>query len=188
MKKSVLKNITNTAYTLFKEKGYEQTTIMDICDACGITKTTFYRYVNSKEELLSYFFSDIHDNLGSLIVSIAHADNYWQQIICAFDIIIQQMEKFDKDLYRQLYISSLKNLTDPFDEIPLLKDILVTIIEKAQESGQIKNNNSPKDLYYVCKDLCFGCGILWCLDQIKDIREVFIKDMRIALQVTIEES
>ena len=51
MYKDLKNNIINTSYQLFMENGYDQTTVNDICKACSITKTTFYRYIDSKEEL-----------------------------------------------------------------------------------------------------------------------------------------
>ena len=49
MYKDLKNNIINTSYQLFMENGYDQTTVNDICKACSITKTTFYRYIDSKE-------------------------------------------------------------------------------------------------------------------------------------------
>ncbi|MEG1585170.1 MAG: TetR/AcrR family transcriptional regulator, partial [Anaerovorax sp.] len=44
--------IVNSAFELFLEKGYMNTKIIDIADAVGIGKGTFYEYFTSKEELL----------------------------------------------------------------------------------------------------------------------------------------
>ena len=67
MYKDVKKNIISISYNLFKEKGYDNVTINDICDKCNITKTTFYRYISSKEDILTYFFDQINDELYDLI-------------------------------------------------------------------------------------------------------------------------
>ncbi|MDO4467349.1 MAG: TetR/AcrR family transcriptional regulator [Bacillota bacterium] len=183
MNKKVMKNIKTNAYTLFKEKGYKETTILDICEACSITKTTFYRYVHSKEDLLAYYFDDIQDNLGPLVVQIAQSDNYVENIICAFDLVINQMKTFGRDLYSQLYISNLNTNQDTFEDIPLFQEIVVALIEKGQKNGQIINMASSQELFQVTKNLCFGCGIRWCLNQIEDVREEFVKSIKIVLQV-----
>ena len=44
--------IIQTALHLFYERGFKNVSVMDICDACDITKPTFYKYVPSKEEIL----------------------------------------------------------------------------------------------------------------------------------------
>lgn len=46
------RQIIEVALHLFKEKGYENTTVQDIIDETGISKGGFYHYFSSKEELL----------------------------------------------------------------------------------------------------------------------------------------
>ena len=44
--------IEEVAVNLFLEKGYSNTTINGICEVMDITKSTFYKYFNAKEELM----------------------------------------------------------------------------------------------------------------------------------------
>ena len=183
MNRDVKNNIIEVSYRLFKEKGYDNVTINDICDACKITKTTFYRYVSSKDDILTYFFDQINDELSKLIINITTADNYFQQIVYIFDLIINRMQIFTKELYAQLYITNLKNDHGTFEEIDLVTKVVCILIEKAQQSHQIHNLSDPEELYNMCSTICFGCGIKWCLNLIDDIREEFINYLSLALQV-----
>lgn len=183
MSKNVKAEIINVAFELFKKEGYDQVTINDICQKCHITKPTFYRYISSKEEILTHFFDQIHDELEALAIHLASANNYWQQIICVFDLIIDRMQFFTKDLYAQLYISNLKNDHQTFAEIKVVKELITVLIDKAQQSHQIHNPGDPEALYEMCSVICFGCGIKWCLNLIDDIHESFVQNLAIALQV-----
>lgn len=184
MAKDVKHKIIETSYNLFREKGFDETTVNDICEACDITKTTFYRYLTSKEDILTYFFDEINDELSGLIVSLASADNYWQQIVAAFDLIIDRMLKMDRALYSQVWISNLKSDKGSFREIPILREIVILLIRKAQESGQVRNLAPAEDLYILCNDICFGCAIKWCLDlNFVDIKTIFEYDTALALLV-----
>ena len=147
MYKDLKNNIINTSYQLFMENGYDQTTVNDICKACSITKTTFYRYIDSKEELLSYFFDDINERIDELRTNAKIHQNYVQQIIDAFDLIIEHMLQFKQELYCQLYISNLKENKGTFSQINDLKEIVVELIEKAQTTKEIKNPSSPQSIY-----------------------------------------
>ncbi|MBN9391092.1 MAG: TetR family transcriptional regulator [Chloroflexi bacterium] len=51
-KRLTQKTIEATALRLFKERGYEQTSIQDIADQIMISSRTFFRYFSSKEEVL----------------------------------------------------------------------------------------------------------------------------------------
>lgn len=53
--------ILDTAETLFITKGYAQTTIMDILNAVGIAKGTFYYHFKSKEEVMDAVIMRIVD-------------------------------------------------------------------------------------------------------------------------------
>jgi AcrR family transcriptional regulator len=66
MKQISKEMITATALDLFKSKGYDQVTIQDICASSGITKPTFYHYVESKESLIL----DLYDQVISIFFSI----------------------------------------------------------------------------------------------------------------------
>lgn len=183
MNKNVLKNIIKNAYTLFKEKGYKETTILDICEACSITKTTFYRYVNSKEDLLAYYFDDIDDDLIQLVVQIAQSNNHVDSLLSVFQIVIDRMQIFGQDLYAQLYISNLSGNNNSFDDNKLLKEVSIALIRKAQDMKQIQNMNDAEELYETCKIVCFGGGILWCLNQIEDVETEILKTIKATLQV-----
>ena len=47
-----VKNILNTAMHLFKEKGFENTSILDIVEKMGVSRGAFYHHFKSKEEVL----------------------------------------------------------------------------------------------------------------------------------------
>ena len=51
--------IRNKAISLFVEKGYNNVTVVDICEACSITKPTFYNYIPSKESIILNIYDDI---------------------------------------------------------------------------------------------------------------------------------
>ena len=62
MKRRKLKNeIIQKSLDLFRQRGYDAVSVQDICDACDITKPTFYKYLASKQNLLSYFFSSMSE-------------------------------------------------------------------------------------------------------------------------------
>ena len=51
--KSVNKEtITEVALDLFLKEGFNNVTVNQICEHCDITKPTFYKYVNSKDDLI----------------------------------------------------------------------------------------------------------------------------------------
>src|SRR4051794_21550685 len=45
--------VSEMALDLFLDQGYEQTTIDDICAVAGISRSTFFRYFPSKEDVFA---------------------------------------------------------------------------------------------------------------------------------------
>lgn len=186
MAKDVRKKIINTSYELFQKNGYNQVTVNDICDACGITKTTFYRYLSSKEDTLAYFFDSINDELGELMLDLAAADNHWEQICSAFSLILNRIQNLGRDLYARLWITNLKSYQGSFDEIEILRGIVIILIQKAQEKGQIENMMPADKLYNMCSDICFGCAGKWAMGLSEHVEVEFEKSLRVALMVKNE--
>lgn len=48
----VTRELVETAARLFAERGYEATTLQDVADAVGVSRTALYHYVSSKDDLL----------------------------------------------------------------------------------------------------------------------------------------
>ena len=53
------------AAALFDERGYHQTSVEDVAEACGIRKPTLYHYFNGKDEILFW----IHEEFIDLLVA-----------------------------------------------------------------------------------------------------------------------
>ena len=184
MYKDLEQKIVETSYKLFQEKGYDQVSVQDICNTLSITKPTFYKHIGAKENLLSYFYNNIMAELNKKLLDMVTKDNYWEQIICGFSIILGHSQEFGPDLYSQLFISNLKENKGTFTFIDSLTKAMVSIFEKAQKNGQIHNTSDPYELYISCAHLSFGYGILWCLNKGENnLFEDFKKALIAVLQV-----
>lgn len=58
--------IFKTAFELFERDGYRQTTIPAICEAAGVSRSTFFHYFKSKDSLLSNYRFRFADNLEKI--------------------------------------------------------------------------------------------------------------------------
>lgn len=51
------KRIVKTAIELFQKRGYNDTSINEICSACGVTKGAFYYHFNGKSDIIFRYSS-----------------------------------------------------------------------------------------------------------------------------------
>jgi hypothetical protein len=157
------KSIIETANELFKEKGYNEVTIAEICEACSISKTTFYYHLDSKENIILNFYDLITHDISVQLMSILSKDNYWDQLMFCFDSLVDIAMKYGSDFFSQMMISNLNKNYGSFDLRDELTDIAVMIIKKAQEAGQILNNNDAKKLYIASAYAFMGYEVTWCI-------------------------
>lgn len=62
-RRAMTTQIAEMAVELFVERGYDATTVDDICEVAGISRTSFFRYFRSKEDVLMRDFADLGDLL-----------------------------------------------------------------------------------------------------------------------------
>jgi AcrR family transcriptional regulator len=155
--------IINKACELFMQKGYNVVTVQEICNACNISKPTFYYHLRSKDEIILNIYDPIVKNLTGHLMNALLADNYWEQLMVIFESLVQESVKFGIDVHRQLFISNLNNDYGSFDFREELTRVAVNLVEKAQQAGQIRNQSPAKALYEASAYAFLGYELTWCI-------------------------
>lgn len=163
VKQSTKETIIEKANELFQERGYENVTIIDICEACGISKTTFYYHLKSKEEIILRFYDKVTHNISVHLLSMLSKDNYFEQLLSCFYSLISESQKYGTDFFSQMLISNLKYNYGSYDFRDELTEVAVMIIKRAQAAGQIRNQNDPFILYRAAAFAFFGHEVTWCI-------------------------
>lgn len=171
--------IIEKANQLFMEKGYQNVTVVDICEACNISKTTFYYHLKSKEDIILHFYDSITHSISQNLMSILSMDNHWEQLMVCFDSLVEEAYKYGTGFFSQMMISNLKQDYGSYDLRDELTRIAVMIIKKGQESGQMRNNSNAEDLYIASAYAFLGQEVTWC---IKDGKFDWRTEMRKALE------
>lgn len=66
----VIRDVLDKATHLFAERGYETTTLQDVAEAVGVSRTALYHYVSSKEELLAMLVEEIGLELADSLTAL----------------------------------------------------------------------------------------------------------------------
>jgi AcrR family transcriptional regulator len=157
--------IIETANKLFLEKGYQNVTVVDICEACDISKTTFYYHLKSKEDIILHFYDSLTHNISQHLISIFAMDNYWEQLMVCFESLVAEAYKYGTDFFSQMMISNLKEDFGSYDLRDELTNIAVLIIKKGQEADQIRNKSNAEDLYKASTYVFLGHEVTWCIKK-----------------------
>jgi AcrR family transcriptional regulator len=111
-KPSARDRLAQAAFTLFDERGYEQTTVDDITERAGLGRTTFFRHYRSKEDVI---FPD-HDRLLELIRDRLATSNHRTALAAVSDavrlVLLHYLDEGDLARRRYTLTSTVPALRD----------------------------------------------------------------------------
>lgn len=158
--------ILQCALDLIKKDGYNKVTIPLICKAAGITKSVFYYHYSSKDDLLSDFADQLASIAEKSYSKILLQETYLRQIWTIFHLLLEGHITAGPAIVKQVFISYLNVVNHPsFPCSETSWDILVKLLEKAQEDGQIKNDNPPEKIAKAAFELLRGILVTWAIED-----------------------
>jgi AcrR family transcriptional regulator len=89
-RRAMTAQVAEMAIELFTERGYEGTTIDNICEVAGISRSTFFRYFHTKEDVLLRDYVDMDDSLLVALMARPDDETPWVAIRRALDPLIDQ--------------------------------------------------------------------------------------------------
>lgn len=153
--------ILTAAYQLFQERSYKNVSVLDICNACQLTKPAFYYHFSSKAELLIYYYDNAVDAL--ITNQPTKITNYWKQLVKSFSQLMQASINIGVDLTSHLFITNLTQNQGTFDFDQRFERICVDLILKAQQHSQIQNHSQPLQLFIAASILFTGYNVYWAI-------------------------
>jgi len=143
--------IIQAARTLFSTHGCQNTTIVDIITASGITKGGFYHYFKSKEDLCTTLISQLRNDYQELLDSIA-PDTQPIEVLRGLLLKIAELNASGEWVNCRLI---LRLTSEAHQYKPELRDeiqdfwrwysgALEVLISRCRAAGQIKTDVSPK--------------------------------------------
>ena len=158
--------IVTTAWRLFYEQGYENTTVDEIVYESGTSKGSFYHYFESKDALLgslSFLFDEKYEELHKSISPDMHAiDKLITMNHELFEMIdaTVPIDLLARLLSSQLVMHGEKNL---LDRKRIYFKMLKQIVREGQSKGQIRKDLTANQI--VNDYAMFERALLydWCL-------------------------
>lgn len=157
--------IADTALALFRDRGYGSVTVQDICDACGISKPTFYSRFRSKDDLIVDFYDGVSRRLNDRLGELVGTGSAWEQLLICFGTIADETEGAGQELMRNMLITNLREDRHSLDERPYLKRTMASIIARGQASGEFGNGGSADRLCEAADRMFTGYFCFWCISQ-----------------------
>lgn len=161
------KLIFETSIELFREYGYDNTTIQDICKSTGVSVGSIYHFFsNGKDDILQMLARQEISDCGHIVE--LSPENIRDPLTAIFNFFVETARGFDRIGVE---------LTKPLRAMPTesigraRNDILSPLIEAAQKAGTFDDSISPKetsDYFFIA---CEGMICAWIYNGGKETLE-----------------
>jgi AcrR family transcriptional regulator len=135
------RRLVRAAARLWSERGYDETTVEEICAAAGVGRTTYYLYFESKEQLLLELTHATARGVASDVAEREAAGSLDEQLRTFVDGLVRRMESVPKSLAALTMrhaVAGIPQPRRPTGDIVLFDDILTEILRDAQRRGEIR--------------------------------------------------
>ncbi len=159
---STRSKIVNTAVSMIRQKGYRNVSVTDICKKLGITRSAFYYYFKTKDEIFDYFLIEPELQISEQGIPDLENLDFLQQ----FGKIVQTFLDYIAGLGPEILRIVLKRHADRgVDKITPHQaaqwETYVALIKKAQETGQISTSRKAEEIVETIIYAMNGVSLLW---------------------------
>lgn len=81
--------VSAVAFRLFAEQGFDKTTVEQIAAEAGLSRTTFFRYFGTKEELILGKMAEFGHEVAAALAARPAGEQPWQALRRSFDVIAE---------------------------------------------------------------------------------------------------
>lgn len=171
---------------LYKEMGYENTTVTAICKACSITKGTFYYHFPNKDEITFAYYEQLYEGIIDIVPSILSETNAKEQLWKVIEYSIDNTIALTPTLLKAVLLSDFQRGMDffspkkaPYNSENRLKqyDLQVQLLTKGQVIGEIRKGK-PKLMLETFYAALIGIAMDWSssggtYDEKEELRKMF---------------
>jgi AcrR family transcriptional regulator len=168
MAKNTREKIIKTAWKLFYEEGFAETTINDIIREADISKGTFYYYFNSKDDLLGTLSEVLEREYERLEGEEPEGLSCFDKLIWLNYEVHSFMEK-NIDYRLLAYLYSAQIVKESFSALLNRNRYYYRYVERLMEQGQ-KNGELTDEMSVSEMVRCFSMGeralvTEWCMNN-----------------------
>ncbi|MBI5837104.1 MAG: TetR/AcrR family transcriptional regulator [Candidatus Eisenbacteria bacterium] len=154
--------IFRAAVDLFREKGFEATTIDDITERSDVAKGTFFNYFPRKDSVLGYFsdrqLEEVEANLGAVLAGDLPVREKLHRIYGTAAAAYSE----DRELSRFILVELMSRAFSPAEESAMRwHDMTAQILTRGIEAGEMRSDMDPLRAEAVLTGVYFATVYTW---------------------------
>jgi AcrR family transcriptional regulator len=95
--RAVRAEVAAVAIRLFLEQGFEKTTVDQIAAEAGLSRTSFFRYFATKEDVLLGHLEELGEKVRDALAARPAEEPAWQALRRSFDLLIAERLAYPED-------------------------------------------------------------------------------------------
>ncbi len=162
------KKIIESAWELFREKGYEKTTVNEIIQRAGTSKGGFYYYFQAKDSLLESLYDLFDDEYKHFRATMEQTSDCFTQLVDMCRYAYEYTEKnVSSELMARLYQSQLLDKKQDAFMNPerYYVKLVKSIIEEGQAKGEFREDLSVDTLAHMVLVVDRGILVDWSIED-----------------------
>ena len=132
------KVIIDAALRLFREKGYENVSVNDICARAGIARSTFYLNFSSKRGIIDRVIADARLDREEFFGDFVAASNDFERMWILCNRYLTVAIEFGPELVATLFSLELTGEIDILDLTHQVDEWMIKLCDNAQKAGIIR--------------------------------------------------
>jgi TetR/AcrR family transcriptional regulator, cholesterol catabolism regulator len=150
--------------TLFRDRGFDATTVEEVAEAADVAKGTFFNYFESKETLLGAL---LVERTQAIVEDPPDGDlSPPDRIRALFDRLRQELEPYVHLFPRMFaYAVAHPQASHPASERPALWQALAAVVRDGQRDGTFRADLDPQVAGVLLSTYFFRTSILECQEE-----------------------
>jgi AcrR family transcriptional regulator len=177
--------IFHAAIDLFREKGFEQTTVDDITEKADVAKGTFFNYFRRKEVVLAFLsetrLQAIEEDAGAILAESRPAR---EKLMDLYTTAASAYEE-DRELSRYVLIELMTRMFSPTEEVVVRwHEQIVRLVTQGQENGELRRDLAPPRVEAVLTSLYYATLYEWvcCVPEAFSLLEELRARLTLAME------
>ena len=164
-KEETKERIFAAAFSLFKEKGFEATTVDDISAKADVAKGTFFNYFPRKESVLGYlnelWLLEAEEQAEAILAERPSGAKLGAKLLDMFTSFASAYEE-DRALSKHVIMEWMKRAYSGTDDTCVRwHNLGVRVLKGLQESGEVRSDIDPERAEFVLGSVYMGTLMMW---------------------------
>ncbi len=161
-KEETRRRIFTAAISLFREKGFEQTTVDEITEKADVGRGTFFNYFPRKESVLAFLSEErleVAEENGQVL--LAEARPVRDKLIEVYAFAASAYTE-DRELSRYVFNEWMQRAFAPTEEVGCRwEKLLLKIIEQGQGNGELRSDVAADRMESVLSSVYMSTLYFW---------------------------